>query len=233
MERGRAEWAYEVLKNAITTGLLKPGEHLGEIAVASQLGVSRAPVREAITRLQAGGLVVQEPNGRSSVRDFTLKEIQEVLFVRRVLETAAIELACVASEPERKGHLAALREILHDAESAAEPSRQYELNISFHLGLIDLAGNQHLKRTVLGNLDQLQIALATSPHRSDNLAASHAQHRQLLTAVEEGNVALARAVMQDHLQATELNIERHLGARKARPHDALRNLAKEMSDTSE
>lgn len=230
MERGRAEWAYAVLKNAITTGLLKPGEHLGEIAVASQLGVSRAPIREAITRLQAGGLVAQESNGRATVRSFSLEEIEEVLFVRRILETAAIELACDMNHPERESLLAGLRNVLHQVESA-EPSRQYELNISFHMGLIDLAGNQHLKKTVLGNLDQLQIALAASPHRADNLTSSHAQHRHILAAVEAGDVALARDVMHQHLLATELNIRHNLSAQNERQNDALKKLAREMSES--
>lgn len=232
MERGRAEWAYAVLKSAITNGLLKPGEHLGEIAIASQLGVSRAPVREAITRLQAGGLVAQESNGRAIVRSFGLEEIKEVLFVRRILEMAAIELACDLDIADRGVRLAELRTILQQVRTA-EPSRQYELNISFHLGLIELAGNQHLKKTVLGNLDQLQVALAASPHRADNLASSHSQHRQLFAAVEAGDVSLARNVMHEHLMATELNIERSHSAQGGRPSNALKIWAQEMSDSSD
>jgi DNA-binding GntR family transcriptional regulator len=232
----RTQRVFAVLRQAILQRILKPGDHLVEENIAQQLGVSRVPVREAIARLQAKYLISQQQNGRSVVRNFTLEDINEILFVRRVLETAAIELASAAPDDTREGNLKVLHALL-DREacelSVLRPSEQYALNLDFHLTLVELGGNRHLKQTLLAILDLIQIALAASPHRPDNLKRSHEQHRQLLEAVENRNVEKAGKILTNHISATNENIAGTMANGHLGGAPSLQALAAELEELHE
>lgn len=229
--RGQPGWIYTVLRKAITSGMLKQGDPLAESRVAANLGVSRAPVREAFARLKAVGLISETGSGRTTVRSFTLSEIQGVLFVRRVLELAAVELACDRSRPQPAARSGRLREIL--AEEAAShrsgpTAETYEVNLRFHLAVVDLAGNDDLRQTILTSLDRIQIALAASPHSADNLAVSHAQHIALVEAIERCDATQARQLLDTHLASTEANIRRSFEQRPLGGERDLMALAEEL-----
>ena len=104
------------LRKAIITGLLQPGERLSEGTLATQLGVSRSPVREALKRLQSEGLVVGHPNKVCTVWQPSPEDIIEVMSLRVMLETLAIEWALPHFEQE---DFTALEAILEESRQAA------------------------------------------------------------------------------------------------------------------
>src|SRR5919109_131089 len=79
------ERALEALRLAITSGQYRPGDHLGEVELASRLGVSRGTVREALRHLQQEGLVVSGARGMLRVRSHTATEVRELFQVRAAL----------------------------------------------------------------------------------------------------------------------------------------------------
>ena len=85
---------FNTLRQEILTGKLKPGERLMEIHLANKLGVSRTPIREAIRKLELEGLVIMIPRRGAEVAQITLKNLKDVMEVRRALDVLAIELAC-------------------------------------------------------------------------------------------------------------------------------------------
>jgi len=85
---------FKTLRQAILTGELKPGERLMEIHLANRLGVSRTPIREAIRKLELEGLVTMIPRRGAEVAQITVKNLKDVLEVRKALDALAIELAC-------------------------------------------------------------------------------------------------------------------------------------------
>ena len=85
---------FNTLRNAILKGELEPGEKLMEKKLSEKLGVSRTPIREAIRKLELEGLVVMTPRKSAEVASITEEDLTDVLEVRRVLETLAIDLAC-------------------------------------------------------------------------------------------------------------------------------------------
>jgi DNA-binding transcriptional regulator YhcF (GntR family) len=87
----------EALREAITTGILKPGERLMEIQMAEELGVSRTPVREAIRRLELEGFLVMVPRRGTYVSDLSIKDINEVFEIRTALDVLAAGLAADGS----------------------------------------------------------------------------------------------------------------------------------------
>ena len=90
---GMAAMAYETLKNMILSQQIKPGEHIPEIKLANQLGISRTPMREAIKRLAADGIVTMYPNRYAEVTVFREGWLQEVGIIRLALDTVAAHLA--------------------------------------------------------------------------------------------------------------------------------------------
>ena len=85
---------FNTLRQAILKGELKPGERLMEIQLANRLGVSRTPVREAIRKLELEGLVLMIPRKGAIVAEITIKDLEDVLEVRGVLEILAVQNAC-------------------------------------------------------------------------------------------------------------------------------------------
>ena len=103
-----AETAYRELRRLILAGRLAPGEHLPEKALAIQLGVSRTPVRQALSRLHSPGLVIVEDYKRAYVAHFSEDNYQETLRIRSQLEAQAAGRAAVRATPEE---IAGLEEI--------------------------------------------------------------------------------------------------------------------------
>ena len=85
---------FNTLREAILKGELKPGERLMELQLASKLGVSRTPIREAIRMLQQEGLAVTIPRRGAEVAKMTEKNMEDVLQIREALEILAVQLAC-------------------------------------------------------------------------------------------------------------------------------------------
>ncbi len=82
----------DMLRDAIMSGKLKPGEHLRENALAEQMSVSRSPIREALRQLEQEGLIVSIPNQGSFIKQFDEKDVQEIFTLRAVLENLACEI---------------------------------------------------------------------------------------------------------------------------------------------
>lgn len=139
-----SEKVYRKLRDAINDGYLKPHGHLVQNDLASRLGVSRTPVREALFRLWHEGLVRSTSGRGFVVEDVTWHDVEEVYVVRRALELQAVALL-PAEYPSQ--HLLTLRR-LHEtiARPDVDPAEYYELNRQFHRAVIEPANNDLLKR---------------------------------------------------------------------------------------
>src|SRR5689334_24617643 len=104
------ERALEALRSAITSGQYRPGDHLGEVELATHLGVSRGTVREALRHLQQEGLVTAGNRGMLRVNAISPEEVRELFRVRAALESLAVREIIRSSDTSRA--VAALREAL-------------------------------------------------------------------------------------------------------------------------
>lgn len=195
-----------MLKRGILNLDLAPGETLDEIQLASQLNVSKTPVREAIARLEGEGLVVSKPGRKSYVADISMKTIHEIFEVRMLLESASIrELAPQMTEED----LQALR---HSLETAMESLDRDEMlgyvdaNEDFHFFLIQRTGNQHLINIVTSLLDQAHRVTAAT-FRSEQQHSNHnitrlgmKNHFDILDALCERDGERAADLMRRDIQ---------------------------------
>ncbi len=142
---------FHTLREAILKGELKPGERLMELQLASKLGVSRTPIREAIRMLELEGLAVTKPRKGAEVARMTEKDMEDVLKIRKALDELAVGLACDnITEEELKQLYVALKNFEESARSG-DVKQIAQADVEFHDSIYQSADNPKLV-TMLNNL---------------------------------------------------------------------------------
>jgi DNA-binding GntR family transcriptional regulator len=206
---------YTALLARIQRGELAAGEFLIESDLAREFGVSRTPVREAIRRLAAEGLVLTEGRRRAVVRSFDAAEIDELFELRARLESYAAERAATRINSAQLAQLRELDAAMRACVGTAEPAgvaRFADLNDAFHQLILDAAAAVHLE-AVLRPVLQIQLILLQRYRLAieQHLERSAWHHRELIRAFELRDPQLAAAQMHLHM----------LSARGAEPAHAL------------
>ena len=193
-----AQATESVLRDMILDGSIGPGQRLNEVSLASSLGISRGPLREAIQRLTSEGLLTVISHRGAFVRTFARHEIVELYELRGALELHAVRLVCArATDAE----LADLEVLLSDTESRIRESDQhsYPQELDFHLRLVLLAGNQALMRSALEVHRQLSLARSMSGKRPNRARAAVVEHGDLVAVLRERDLERATELMIRHL----------------------------------
>jgi DNA-binding GntR family transcriptional regulator len=198
------------IRALIMTGEIPIGAQLRQAELATLLGVSRTPIREALRQLQTGGLIEVVPNRGAVVRVPAPWEVREAYEVRAELEGLACERAVRLITPDVLADLSATNEILRPENKPGSPkgtpSPTSGANDHFHTLIHEVAGNERLGR-VIKEINEAfprnvsALVLQDNPrHRNDN----HAEHERIIAALAAGDGKLARKHMQAHvIQAGE------------------------------
>lgn len=193
--------AYATLLDEIQSGVLRPGAVLGEVEQAARLGVSRTPLREALGRLGADGLVAQQSPRVTVVTAIDADDIREIFEVRRALEESAARLAAQRGDAATFSDLERdFARVDLDAAAAGEGlDSYYGLIARFDLALDAAVANDYLTaalRTVRTHLVRVRRLARDNPGR---LTASVAEHRLIAAAIAEGDADLAAHATHVHL----------------------------------
>jgi DNA-binding GntR family transcriptional regulator len=179
----------EIIRQAITSGDLGPGDRVVELQLAKQLGVGNTAVREALFELERAGLVTRIPNKGSFITKMTWEDAQQIFRVRKELESLAVELALEhLSAPE----IDTLQGFVNGMKTAAETSdfeRFYQNDLEFHRALWRLSQNRYLGN-VLETLVVPLFAFFLIRTRLDytvDLLGSAQRHHQLLETIRDGH----------------------------------------------
>jgi DNA-binding GntR family transcriptional regulator len=198
------EEAAEALRVAILDGTLRPGSRLGEVELAEQLGVSRTPVREALRRLVAEGLVEVLPNRGARVVEWSAADLDEIYDLRALLESHG---ATRAATRISAGELPVLDKLCADMESCAGPGRNRDLdrlaglNAEFHRRILDASGSARLAALV-GTVVRVPLVLRTfHDYTAEALERSSGHHREIVAALRAGDPQWAGSVMRSHVLA--------------------------------
>jgi DNA-binding GntR family transcriptional regulator len=197
--------AYATLLDEIQDGALPPGTVLGEVEQAARLGVSRTPLREALGRLAADGLVAQQSPRVTVVTPIDADDIREIFEVRRALEESAARLA--AERGDAAAFAALEREFAGaDLVGAEGLDAYYGLIARFDRELDGSVANDYLTaalRTVRTHLVRVRRLARDNP---DRLAASVAEHRLIASAIAARDADLAAHATHVHLHNALSNI---------------------------
>jgi len=196
--------AYETVKQGILTSRFPGGARVTEQEIAALSGVSRTPVREALRRLQAEGLVDFTPNFGAVVTAWTESDVDEVFQLRSLLESHGARRAAMLATPEQ---LATLREL---AEAQFRESTQRtegyldrigELNSRFHHTLQDVAASPRLTRALSALIEAPLMMRTFHKYSADDLERSAQHHLELCSALEARDADWAASVMASHVHA--------------------------------
>jgi len=200
------ELVFEALREAIIKGVLKPGERLMEVQLAEELGVSRTPVREAIRKLELEDLVVMIPRKGAYVSSISLKDVADVFEVRAAVEALAAGLAAERITEEELGELERILVKKAEIIEANDLDRLIEIDILFHDCLYQASRNGKLVQ-IINNLREhihrFRSASLASPGR---MREALEEHRKIVEAISERNIALAQALAQEHIENAENSI---------------------------
>ncbi|EAR26000.1 Transcriptional regulator [marine actinobacterium PHSC20C1] len=187
--------AYDILKDAILSGALLPGQKLRQETLADLIGVSRIPVRSALIQLEADGLVEFHERRGARVKALSLEQAREVYNIRLLLEVEALRLAMTDMTEER---VALLRGLGQQADTRQEGSDFVDARTEFYAALYDAE-----RRPVLWEMiEQLKLKVGryVLGWRLVGKADHGHTHEALIEAVASGDVDSAAAVLREHLE---------------------------------
>jgi DNA-binding GntR family transcriptional regulator len=185
------------LREAIVEGRLAPGSAINEAQLSKQLGVSRAPLREALRSLEKEGLVVSVPYRGAIVTPLTERGVNELQAFRRLLEVFAAEQILARGD----GDLASLDGLVAEMERCAGASDLACMNtadVRFHTRIVELSGNELLLEVWRSYVSRIRRALGLRNRANSDLASIVAMHRVLVAAFRTRDMAAVRECYGTH-----------------------------------
>jgi DNA-binding GntR family transcriptional regulator len=213
LHRTVAEQIYQALRNAILTGLLPPGHRLAEGSLSAQFNTSRAPLREAIRRLESEGLVITFPHRGASVVNFSEREIDELNSLATLISGFAARIAAESADDEG---FQSLQEIVDAMRATPRNENQWlelrELDFRLHEKLVELAGHSRLLKLWFSLGSQFRLTFTTpitARTRPGHLPADMADSHQIIVdAVRSRDPDVAEA----QVRSRDAEIKRQVSA---------------------
>jgi len=199
------------LREDILAGRLDPGTELSEVALAREFGTSRGPLREALGRLAAEGLVTITPRRGAVVTQLSRQEFLDAYQVREALETLAIRLAVPLMSDIEVAHLRELCELMGRAARDDEVHVFFDTNNSFHEALVRGFRDDKLDEVHRMLVGQMVPYLPRSLELRGSLQQSVAEHEAILAAIEARDPERAAELLAEHIEVPQRVLESEAG----------------------
>lgn len=182
------------LVELISSGQYPPGAALTEASLSRALDVSRTPIREALLRLEAEGVLRSALARGFTIRPLVRREVEELYPILAGLEALAVRTAIPVPKPTVK----ALRGTLTELERCQDPVRRWKLDTRWHATLVAASGNEHL-HAMIGQL-RVNLSRYELAHLREVPTREHAdqQHREILAALEARETDRAAELLETH-----------------------------------
>ncbi len=197
---------FRQLRMKILHGELKPGERLMEVSLSEKLGVSRTPVREAIRMLEQEGLAVILPRRGAHVASIENKQLEDMLEVRRTLETFTVNLACSRITKAQVDELRDINAKFAEAIETGDPVTIADTDFQFHGNIALASGNKKIVEILTHLREQLFRYKYEYLKNADNPRHLIEEHEAILQAFEMGENDKAVEIIRLHVDMQELGI---------------------------
>ena len=178
-----AQQVLESLRHGLVSGMLRPGQRVTQEDVAVSLGVSVAPVREALRVLEQEGQLVYRPRRGYFVTELRIEDLEEIYELRRVLEERLARLALPELDHESLARVRAAAEDCEVAGGSADVARELAANRQFHFGLLECADQPHTMRVIRLLWDSTEAYRAIYYNSAAERSRAAKAHRRILAAV--------------------------------------------------
>jgi len=204
-KQSMAESVYQTIKQKIIYVEYAPGTLIREGELASKLGVSKTPVREALNGLKHEGLVEVIPYKGYLVSQLSFQELRDLFELRIILETASVELAMQRITKSQLDHFKKLAQKKFNVDSEEARKEFMKVNADFHCYLGEVSGNKQLADQLTSIVQKMQRGLFLAL-RLSSLNEMEEEHLELVEAIEMKNEAKARKLIAKHIQDSQRNI---------------------------
>ncbi len=201
------EKVYQHLKTEILENRIPPGTVIQEVPLAESLGVSRGPIREALGRLAAEGLVTVTPRRGTVVTALTKRDFLEAYQVREALEALAVSLAVPRLTADDFAHLDRLMDEMDACAARDEVTGFFEANSAFHEAFVVASGNAKLLEMYRLLIGQMGPYRRPSASLRGSLAVSISEHRGILDAAHARDTQATIELVLDHVRVPQRRLQ--------------------------
>jgi DNA-binding GntR family transcriptional regulator len=204
--------AYAALKRAITAMDIYDHPHeirLDERRLSEGLGVSRTPIREAMTLLEQEGFVRTRPRRGIFVVRKSKREIVEMITVMAALESMAARLAAERAAAAEIAELRRLMDAFHDGAEGGRLDEYSDANIAFHQAIIRMSGCALLAEMTENLFIHMRAIRKITIHQDNRAARSVGDHLAIIDALERRDAALAERLAREHTLGLAAHVEQH------------------------
>jgi DNA-binding GntR family transcriptional regulator len=212
--RSLVEIIFRQLEGMILSGKIQPGERINESKLSNVLGVSRAPIREALRLLASSGILDVRANRGMFVRDIQIDEVEGLYDIRAALDVLAGERAAERINDE---HLRILDRWMKEMTACVEANdtdAYYRANIAFHAAIVEITGNVNLLSIYEGVCKQMSLFRRISLSLPGQLRLSLQRHKKIVEAIKSKKSAKAACVMKNHTLAAKKALLRSIKTKK-------------------
>lgn len=207
--KSKANLTYEFLKERIVSGEIETDAPLVIDRLTKEIGVSQTPVREALRRLEAEGLVIYTPHEGARVAPVSLKELEELHLLRSALEGLAAEFAAINLSDSDIEQLGFLSRVMAEAIKANDSKEFVSTNERFHKIIVAGSKNEVLMQMytdVMGRAARYRIGTHRLEHLSSKL---NEEHEAIVAALKRRDSEAARSIIETHIRRSMREIMRY------------------------
>lgn len=193
-----ADYAYLMLREGIEMGRFPPGRRMREVELADWLGISRTPIRHALARLQAEGVLALAPRQGLVVQSLDPRGVAELYDIRTTLEGMAAALAATSAT---RDDLAGLERLVETQQRLGSDVRAVvRHNRSFHQAIYEASHNRFLIRAMRSITDALDLLGQTTLACPDRQASAVAEHEAIVAAIVARDAPRAEVLVREHIR---------------------------------
>ena len=195
-----SDQVYDHLRADIISAILAPATKLVELEIATQMGTSQGPVREALQRLERDGLVERQARSATYVSSVSTNEMLELFSVRSVIEGFAIRRAARTITPAQCDYLEELIQNMAEAGETGDMTKLSEFDMQFHRTIVESGGSASLLRSWITLSSQIQrFVVQSHPRHYSDLVEVGTRHQPIVSALREHDSECAANAIQEHI----------------------------------
>lgn len=209
--KSAADFVTDEIQRLILNGDLAGGTRIDQVELATQLGVSRHPVRQAIERLGERGFIQVLPHRSAVVADLSVSDMEELYELRLSLETTAIERGWDTLLGDRLTKIETAYEAVRRAEASEDLDEFMLANRAFHLSMYEGCGNRHLERCIVTLFDLSERYQRTALRHAGRIVRSVDDHAHMMDAIHRRDKEALKALIIEHNQGTRNTVRQQIG----------------------